>query len=315
MKLLKINNTHLYWAAYIVFLLVLVPQEAWTIGQGQDPTGTQWKVFGVSASPLGWMLAGVFATMIALVTHRLNIHWLAMPKWKLPVLPEDAGDEQRKAHTVKTRAHARKVFSYRWLNVYAVALIVSMVISSVANLMHVMQFMNESLTVFAVYPWAKALYRILFGLALPGISFVFARVLSTIQEAEQQEDPAFAKANADLKEANSTIRSLEKDIRQSEQTIRETEKRHSEELARAEQLLNESEQRYRAVGDVVRWLFGKDENLRDRIRGIRKAFPSLSQNGIAQIVGCSVSTVNEALQGYQVELSTVISIPEEVPAE
>ena len=75
-----------------------------------------------------------------------------------------------------------------------------------------------------------------------------------------------------------------------------------------ERRLDESEQRYRVVGDVIRWLFGKDEVLRDRIRGIRTAFPNLSQNGIAQLVGCSVSTVNEHLQGYMVELPEVVEV-------
>ena len=283
---LKINNTHLFWTVYLAFLLVLLPQEAWTIGQGQDQTGSQWAFLGVTASPLAWFLAGAFSASIAIVTHRLNVHWLDMPK------------------RYKADDMAKKRFAYRWLNVYAVALILTMVISSIANFMHVVQFTNKSLVIFAEYPWAVSLYQFIFGLALPGVSFVFARVLSTMQESEQEDDPALAKANADLKEANSTIRSMKEAIRQAEQ-------QYSVTIRDFEQRLNDSEQRYRAVGDVIRWLFGKDENLRDRIRGIRTAFPNLSQNGIAQLIGCSVSTVNEALQGYQVELPEVI---EQVPA-
>lgn len=281
MKLPKINNTHLFWTVYLAFLLVLLPQEAWTIGQGQDQTGTQWAFLGVTASPLAWFLAGAFSASIAIVTHRLNVHWLDMPK------------------RYKADDMAKKRFAYRWLNVYAVALILTMVISSIANFMHVVQFTNKSLVIFSEYPWAVSLYQFIFGLALPGVSFVFARVLSTMQESEQEDDPALAKANADLKEANSTIRSLKEAIRQAEQ-------QYSVTIRDFEQRLNDSEQRYRAVGDVIRWLFGKDEVLRDRIRGIRTAFPNLSQNGIAQLIGCSVSTVNEALQGYQVELPEVI---------
>lgn len=283
---LKINNTHLFWTVYLAFLLVLLPQEAWTIGQGQDQTGSQWAFLGVTASPLAWFLAGAFSASIAIVTHRLNVHWLDMPK------------------RYKADDMAKKRFAYRWLNVYAVALILTMVISSIANFMHVVQFTNKSLVIFAEYPWAVSLYQFIFGLALPGVSFVFARVLSTMQESEQEDDPALAKANADLKEANTTIRSMKEAIRQAEQ-------QYSVTIRDFEQRLNDSEQRYRAVGDVIRWLFGKDENLRDRIRGIRTAFPNLSQNGIAQLIGCSVSTVNEALQGYQVELPEVI---EQVPA-
>jgi hypothetical protein len=290
MKLPKINNTHLFWAVYIAFLFVLLPQEAWTIGQFQDVTHVQWALLGVTASPLAWALAGVFATTIAIVTHRLNEHWREMP------------------HRYKAADMGRKRFAYRWLNVYAVALIVSMVVSAIANFTHVVQFTNASLKIFADAPWMVSIYQVIFGLALPGVSFVFARVLSTMQETEQEDDPAFAKAKADLKEANATIRSLEHAVRQTEQSIRLTEQQHSAAIRETERRLEESEQRYRAVGDVVRWLFGKDEVLRDRVRGVRMAFPKLSQMGIAQLLGCSVSTVNEALQGFQVELPEMIEI-------
>jgi hypothetical protein len=283
MKLPKVSNTHLFWAVYVAFLLVLLPQEAWTIGQGQDQSGEQWQLLGVSASPLAWLLAGAFTATVAVVTHRLNKHWADMPA-------------RYKAEDMR-----RKRFAYRWLNVYAVTLIVTMPISAVANFMHVVEFTKPTLKVFALYPWTLGAYRLIFGMALPLVSMVFARVLSTMQESEQQDDPAFAKAKAELKEANSTIRELEK-------TIRQTEQDYSERIRQAEQQANEAEQRYRAVGDVVRWLFGKDENLRDRIRGIRTTFPNLSQNGIAQLVGCSVSTVNEALQGYQVELPESVEV-------
>jgi len=283
MKLPKINNTHLFWGVYVAFLLVLLPQVAWTIGQFQDQTGSQWTFLGVKASPLAWFLAGVFEATIAIVTYRLNAHWMDMP------------------NRYKADDMSKKRFAYRWRNVYAVALIVAMVVSSIANFTHVVEFTNTSLKIFTGSPWAVGVYQVIFGLALPGVSFVFARVLSTMQETEQEDDPAFAKTKVELKEANATIRSLEKTIRQIEQD-------YSARIRETEHQLNESEQRYRAVGDVIRWLFGKDEILRDRIRGIRTAFPNLSQNGIAQLIGCSVSTVNDALQGYQVELPAVVEV-------
>ena len=91
-------------------------------------------------------------------------------------------------------------------------------------------------------------------------------------------------------------------IRQWQDAIRLTERK-----------LEESEQRYRAVGDVVRYLFGTDLALRERIRGVRTSFPNLSQNGIAQLLGCSVSTVNDALQGFVIELPHAIEIQEPAP--
>lgn len=283
MKQFQPNNTVLFWIAYIAFLLVLWPQAAWTIGQFQDANGGQWSIFGVSASPLAWALSGVFEATIAIVTHRLNEHWKAMP------------------HRYKAADMGRKRFAYQWLNIYAVALIVAMSVSAIANYTHVVQFTNNTLRVFDGAEWAIRLYQVIFGLALPGVSFVFARVLSTMRLTEQEEDPAFAKAKADLKEANSTIRSLE-------QSIRQTEQQYSLRLQETERRLDESEQRYRAVGDVVRYLFGTDIALRERVRGIRTQFPKLSQNGIAQLLGCSVSTVNDALDGFVVALPDVVDV-------
>jgi hypothetical protein len=281
----KLNTTTLFWVVYIAFLFVLWPQTAWTIGQFQDVTD-QWSLLGVAASPLAWALAGAVEATIAIVTHRINEYWKEMPA------------------SYKAADKWKKRLTYRWLNVYAVALIVAMSVSAIANYTHVVQFTNPTLLVFAGNEWSIRLYQLVFGLALPGVSFVFARVLSTMSESEQDEDPAFAKAKGELKEANSTIRKLE-------QSIRQTEQQYSVRLATTEQLLEQSEQRYRAVGDVVRFLFGTDISLRERVRGIRTSFPNLSQNGIAQVLGCSVSTVNDALQGYAVEMPIMIEMPAE----
>jgi len=280
----KVNSTLLFWVVYIAFLFVLWPQAAWTIDQFQDEASIQWALMGVSASPLAWALGGVIEATIGIVTHRLNEHWREMP------------------NRYKAADMGKKRIAYRWLNVYAVALIVAMSVSAIANYTHVVEFTNSSLAVFDGRPWAIQVYQMLFGLALPAVSFVFARVLSTMQESEQEDDPAFAKAKAELTEAKATIREKDVAIRQSQEAIRQTEKK-----------LEESEQRYRAVGDVVRYLFGTDIALRDRIRGVRTSFPNLSQNGIAQLLGCSVSTVNDALQGYVIEIPHSIEIPVQEP--
>ncbi len=278
----KINSTQLFWLVYVAFLFVLWPQSAWTITQFQDVAG-KIKFMGIEASPLAWALSGVIEATIAIVTHSLNEHWRTIP------------------NRYKAADMRMKRFTYRWLNVYAVALFVAMLASSVANYTHVVEFTNSKLKVFTGHPNAVTAYQVLFGLALPGVSFVFARVLSTMQESEQETDPALDKAKADLKEANSTIRQLE-------QGIRKTEQEYSLKLSETERRLDESEQRYRAVGDVVRYLFGTDLALRDRIRGIRTSFPSLSQNGIAQLLGCSVSTVNDALSGFVIEIPEAVEV-------
>lgn len=276
---LKVSSTTLFWAVYVGFLFVLWPQAAWTIDQFQDASNGKWMLMGVSASPLAWALSGAIEATIGIVTHRLNQYWLDMPK------------------LYKAVDKRMKRFVYRWLNVYAVALVVAMLVSAIANYTHVVEFTNSSLRVFEGNQNAIKVYQIVFGLALPGVSFVFARVLSSMQESEQEEDPALAKAKKDLQEANATIREKDAAIRQANDAVRLTEHK-----------LEESEQRYRAVGDVIRYLFGTDMALRERIRGVRTSFPNLSQNGIAQLLSCSTSTVNEALQGYVVELPEMVEM-------
>lgn len=276
---LKVSSTTLFWAVYVGFLFVLWPQAAWTIDQFQDASNGKWMLMGVSASPLAWALSGAIEATIGIVTHRLNQYWLDMPK------------------LYKAVDKRMKRFVYRWLNVYAVALVVAMLVSAIANYTHVVEFTNSSLRVFEGNQNVIKVYQIVFGLALPGVSFVFARVLSSMQESEQEEDPALAKAKLELKEANATIREKDLAIRQANGAVRQTE-----------QKLEESEQRYRAVGDVIRYLFGTDIALRERIRGVRTSFPNLSQNGIAQLLSCSTSTVNEALQGYVVELPEMVEL-------
>ena len=276
---LKVSSTTLFWAVYVGFLFVLWPQAAWTIDQFQDASNGKWMLMGVSASPLAWALSGAIEATIGIVTHRLNQYWLDMPK------------------LYKAVDKRMKRFVYRWLNVYAVALVVAMLVSAIANYTHVVEFTNSSLRVFEGNQNVIKVYQIVFGLALPGVSFVFARVLSSMQESEQEEDPALAKAKLELKEANATIREKDLAIRQANGAVRQTE-----------QKLEESEQRYRAVGDVIRYLFGTDMALRERIRGVRTSFPNLSQNGIAQLLSCSTSTVNEALQGYVVEIPEMVEL-------
>ena len=289
----------LFWLVYIGFLFVLWPQAAWTVDQFQDATTQKLSLMGVQATLLAWTLSGVFELTIAIVTHELNQHWLKMPRWRLPALADSATPEQRQGYARKAREIAWKKFSYRWLNIYALALMLAMGISAVANYTHVVQFTNLGLKVFAQADWAVRVYQAIFGLCLPGISFVFATVLSTMQESEQDDDPLLAEAKAKLKEANETIRQTKKAASEAEAQANAT-------IRQIEQALAESEQRYKAVGDVVRYLFGGELELRERIRGLRTSFPKLSGNGIAQIVGCSTSTVSEALDGYVVEIPEMV---------
>ena len=287
LKLISINT--LFWLVYLGFLFVMWPQAAWTVDQFQDVTNARVSFMGVSATLLAWSLAGAVELTIAIVTHKLNQHWLEIPNWKLVGLVENATPAQRKEHTRKALKFAWRKFSYRWLNIYAVMLLIAMTISAVANYTHVVQFTNMSLKVFSGADWVIRIYQALFGLCLPAVSFVFARVLSTIRESEQEIDPVFVEAHAKLKEANETIRQLRREANSAEAQANAT-------IRQLEKAFAESEQRYRAMGDVIGYLFGTEYALTERIRYTRKTFPQLSQNGISQILSCSVSTVNEALR-------------------
>lgn len=266
---IKLSATSLFWGVYSAFLLVLWPQAAWTIDQFQDPKNPKWTIMGVSASPLAWALAGVMEATIGIVTHKLNEHWAQMPA------------------RYKGKDMNKQRFAHRWLNVYALGLLVATLLSAIANFTHVVEFTNPALVVFATAPWAMLVYQVLFGLVLPWVSVVFARVLSTMRADEQEEDPALTKAKAELTEAKKAEREKEKTIRQLNEAVRSLEQK----LVESESLIGRS---------VVRYLYDKELALRERIQGVRRAFPELSQNGISQLLECSVSTVNDALKGFEI---------------
>ena len=266
---IKLSATSLFWVVYIGFLLMLWPQEAWTIGQSQDQNAGTWTMLGVTASPLAWLLAGALGATIGIVTHKLNEHWKEMPS------------------RYKAKDMEKQRFAYRWLNVYVLGLFATILLSAIANFMHVVEFTNPGLQVFAIWPWAKWIYQVLFGLALPLVSMVFARVLSTMRADEQEEDPALTKAKTELADAKKAEREKEKTIRQMTETILTLEQK----IAESESLIGRS---------VVRYLYDKELALRERIQGVRRAFPELSQNGISQLLECSVSTVNDALKGFEI---------------
>ncbi len=273
----------LLWLVYILLLASLIPHTAWAFDMWESPNAERVEFFGTRASWIAWMFALAFDGAIAGLTHTLKKHIEEMP---------------RIIHTQKAKLSERwqwwPVFSYRYVNAYVAGLAAAWALSTLSNLAHAVEF-GQPMKIITTWGIPTSLYAVAFGAVLPTISLVFARVLSSVRESEQEEDPLFARAKADLKEANATIRQLERQAN-------ETEQQANEIIRSLEQQLEASEQRYRAVGDVVRYLFGTDLALRDRVRGIRTTFPNLSQNGIAQLVGCAVSTVNDALQGYVVDM-------------
>jgi len=291
---MKWNNlfsvSSVLWIVFLALLASLLPHTAWAFDQFEPTDVERWTMFGTTATPVAWLFALSFETAIAALTHTLKTHIEA----------------RRKSSFNLERARMPwylqwwPLFSYRYMNAYSAGLFAAWLLSTLANLAHAVEY-GGRMAIFDKWGVPFGFYALAFGAVLPSISLVFARVLSSVREAEQEDDPAFAKMKEDMKEAKAAIRLAEQQTKATEQQANTT-------IRSLEKELYESEQRYKAVGDVVRYLFGQDMALKERIRGVRMTFPNLSQNGIAQLLGCSVSTVNDALQGYVVELPESVEV-------
>lgn len=252
---------NLLWAVYIGVLVVIAPHTQWMFSQFEPS-----EMHG-----LAWVAAIVFEAAIFAVTHLLVRHI-----------------EKRRASTFNfEKARMWPVFQwwpmfrYRYINAYTVLLFIAVFISGWANLAHAVQF-GQPLTIVSTWNIPSSFFSVAFGGVLPLVNLLFAAVIAQVDDSESTTDPALEQAKAEKREA--------------EKRAKEAEKARAE----FERLLGESEQRYRAIGDVVRYLFEQRDPLHDRILYVRKTFPQLSQNGISQILGCSVSTVNDAVKSMEV---------------
>jgi hypothetical protein len=284
------TTTKILWMVFISILLVLLPHTAWLFRQFEPADSVRLLGEFDAADLLSYIAAFAFESAIAVLIHKLAKHIESMKKGKT----------------------AWAKFSYSYLNPFAVGLYIATAISMLANLAHAVEF-GVSIKIFTEWGVPAWVYSVAFGGILPLVSLTFARVLSNVTDDEDGPNPELTEANTRLREANRRAAESEQRAKaaeakantiqaEAEQRVKESEQRYSVKLREAERLLEDSEQRYRAFGDVIRYLFGTDLALRDRIRGIRTQFPNLSQNGIAQLLGCSVSTVNGALDGYIVEM-------------
>jgi signal transduction histidine kinase len=261
------------WMVYISILAVIAPHTQWMFAQ-LEPAANIW---------VSWLAAIGFEAAIFVVTHLLVDHI-----------------ERRKAGTFnfeKSRLRSSfqwwPAFRYRWLNVYTMLLALACGVSAGANLIHAVQY-AQPLKIVTDWGVPSAVITVAFGGILPLVNLLFAAVIADVDDAEGVTDPAVEKAKEETKAAKV-------ETKQARAAQLEAERARMD----AEQRVNESEQRYRALGDVVRFLFSHTEPLHERIRFTRKTFPQLSQNGISQILGCSVSTVNEALKDYVIESEAV----------
>jgi hypothetical protein len=245
------------WLVYAAILLVIAPHTQWMFEQ-LEPHGREW---------VSWVAAGGFEATIFVVTHLLVDH----------IERRKVGSFNFEKQRMRTWLQWWPVFRYRWLNIYTLLLLVACLISAGANLTHAVQY-AQPLRIVTEWGVPAGALTMAFGGILPLVNLLFAAVIADMDDSEGVTDPALTQAKTEAREAKAALK--------------ETEKR----MVETERLLDESEQRYHALGDVVRFLFGKSEPLHDRILYARRTFPQLSQNGISQILGCSVSTVNDALR-------------------
>lgn len=177
-RLKNLNVTNLMlWGVYIMLLCVLLPHTAWAFAtfEPQDSGGQL----------VGWFGAVAFEFAILVLTHKLAKHIESVPNRK---------DTPRK-------------FQRRYLNAYAAGLVVAIGVSTLANLAHAVEF-GQTMAIFAKYNIPFGVYAVAFGAVLPIVSLLFARVLSNVQEAEIDENPA----KTEVKELRAQLREQGKQL-------------------------------------------------------------------------------------------------------
>lgn len=234
------------WIVYLFLLAVLLPHTAWAF-QKFEPVGAGYLIEGISIT--SWAAAFAFESAIAALTHKLSKHIEQTPK----------------------RIGRLAKFSFRYLNAYSVGLVISLGISSLANLAHAVQFGGD-MKIFADWGIPFGVYAFSFGAILPMISLTFARVLSNVVESDSSEDPAVI-------ELREQLANLRKQLRDSEQGR------------------TQAEARFAALGDVFIKLTSPDK--RERIIAIYRRWPGLTGAAIALLADSSAPYVSEVLKEHE----------------
>lgn len=237
----KITTNNILWVVYLSLLAVLLPHTAWAFQQFEPPTWA--TIDGISVT--AWLAAIAFEAAIAVFTHKLSKH----------------------IEQGKRGASGWTKFSYRYLNSYSFSLILSLGISSMANLAHAVQF-GGAIKIFTDWNIPFGLYAVVFGAVLPCISYFFASVLSNEVQADETEDPAVIQLRSD----NADLR---KQLRESKQNE-----------IRAQAQLS-------AMGDVFVRLISEDK--KTRILAAVERWPKLTGAAIATITDTSGAYVSEVL--------------------
>lgn len=244
---------NLFWLIFIGLLLVLLPHTAWAFARFESD----------EKSLIPWAAAVTFEASIAALTHRLIRHIETMP---------------RVIYTRKARMKPFltwwPVFAYRYLNAFSLGLIVTVSVSSLANLAHAVEY-GRQLVIFAKWNIPFGLYAFAFGGILPLVNILFARVLSDVTETEDVPNPELDQAKAEIKDLRKQLKDTEA-------------------LAKAsEQRANETEDRLNTTLDLAKLLFADDK--RQRIVAIHQQWPKLPGASIAIMADSAPSYVSEIL--------------------
>lgn len=227
------------WIVYIALLAVLLPHTAFSLSMF-EPVNQLGKFSS-------YALAFAFEAAIAALTYKLS----------------------ERIETPLKRVGEWKKFKYRYLNFFSFGLVGSVIISSMANLSHAVEFARP-MKIFTEWGIPFGIYAVAFGAVLPMISFTFAWVLSDAVDTESEDDPA-------LSEANKTITELRRELRD------------------VRSQLTASQQRFDAMGDVFVRLMGEDK--RERILAASQLWPGLPGKYIAVVADSTPSYVSEVING------------------
>lgn len=202
----------------------------------------------------------------------ISTAWAAAVFFELviAILTEKLAD--RISVRIRQRANEKRItftlrrISFRYGNSYFGGLLLAWVVSSLANFGHAVEF-GQDLVVFSAYNISFTVYALAFGAILPTASLLFAGVLSSEHDNEHDANIELERAKAELRKAN-------------------------KEIERANKL-------NKKFGGIF------SNTKKDQIVAIHKAFPSLKNATISQMVGASPSYVSDTLRSSNGKVSSI----------
>jgi len=231
------------WLIYGGLLAVLLPHAQFVFARFEPNTAAGQRV--------AWAAAFVFEAAIAALTHKLSLRIRATPRYSVG------------------RVWLRKLH-FRYANVYFAGLLITTVISSLANLAHAVEFGGE-LAIVDRWGISFGVYAIAFGGVLPVVSILFASVLSNVAETERGVDPALVKAKGDLKDLRTELKAVQERANFAEGRLVEVEGQRA----------------------LTAALFDGDK--RERILAARELWPEAAARTWADISGASTGYVSEVV--------------------